>query len=67
MKVKFFPDTDTAHIEFSNHEVFETREINRDIFIDLDKDGNLVAVTIEHANSQADISEFSYQRISKSA
>jgi uncharacterized protein YuzE len=49
MNVKYFKDTDTALLEFSNQRVAETREINENIYIDLDADGNLVAMTIEHA------------------
>jgi len=67
MKVKYFPDTDTAYLEFSDHDVSETRDINEDIVIDLDKDGNLVGMTIEHAKAKSDFSEFSYQEVSKSA
>ena len=31
MKVKYFPDTDTAHVEFSTGEVQETKEISENI------------------------------------
>ena len=30
MKVKHFPDTDTALIEFTDREVYETKEIGND-------------------------------------
>jgi uncharacterized protein YuzE len=50
MKIEFFEDTDTALLEFSEHPVFETKEINENIYLDLDKDGNLIGMTIEHAN-----------------
>jgi len=63
MKIKYFPDTDTAHVEFTNNEVVETKEINENIYIDLDKDGNLVNMTIEHAKAKAGLSEFSYQEV----
>ena len=33
MKVKYFHDTGTALIAFSNHEVVETKEINENIYI----------------------------------
>ncbi len=49
MKIKYFSDTDTALVEFSRNEVAETKEINENIYIDLDGSGNLVAMTIEHA------------------
>ena len=41
MKIKFFRDTDTALLEFSESEVVETREINADVYVDFDRDGNL--------------------------
>ena len=41
MKVKYFHDTDTALVEFSEREVTETKEINENIYIDLDAFGNL--------------------------
>lgn len=63
MKVKYFPDTDTAHLEFSENAVSETQDINEDILIDLDEHGNLVGMTIEHAKAKANISKFSYQQI----
>lgn len=47
MRIKFFADTDTALVEFSDREVAETKEINENIYIDLDDSGNLVAMTIE--------------------
>ena len=63
MKVKYFPDTDTALIEFTDKEVFETKEISENIYIDLDKDGSLVGITIEHAKANAGLWEFSYQEM----
>ncbi|RKY07429.1 MAG: hypothetical protein DRP66_06745 [Planctomycetota bacterium] len=68
MKIKYFTDTDTALLEFSGHQVAQTKEINEDIYVDLDADGNLVNMTIEHAGRQANIAEIAYQQIeSKSA
>jgi uncharacterized protein YuzE len=46
MKVKYFQDTDTALLEFLDHEIAETLEINENIYVDLDADGNLVNMTI---------------------
>ena len=59
MKVKYFPDTDTAHVEFTENTVSETREISESIYIDLDGDGNIVNMTIEHAKVNAGLQEFS--------
>ncbi len=65
MKIKYFEDTDTALLEFSENPVFETKEINENIYLDLDKDGNLIGMTIEHAMSQANINEVSFQQINR--
>jgi len=65
VKVKYFNDTDTALIEFSNREVFETREISENIYIDVDAEGNIVNMTIEHAKSNAALWEFSYEEMDK--
>ena len=63
MKIKYFSNTDTALVEFSDRVVNETKEINENIYIDLDKSGNLVAMTIEHAREQASLPFISYEQI----
>ncbi len=55
MTVKYFRETDTALIEFSDRPVEETREISENIYVDLDKDGKLVSMTIEHAKASANL------------
>lgn len=57
MNVKYFRATDTALLEFSTRPVEETREISENIYVDLDKDGNLVSMTIEHAQQAASLPE----------
>ena len=63
MKIKYFEDTDTAQMEFSDHAVAETREINQDLYIDLDTQGNVVNMTLEHASVQTDMREIAFQRM----
>ncbi len=65
MKIKYFSDTDTALVEFSDRKVAETKEINENIYIDFDTSGNLVAMTIEHARKQASLPHLSYEQIEK--
>ena len=55
MNVKYFKDTDTALLEFSNAEVEETREMSENVYVDLDEAGNLVSMTIEHAATVASL------------
>ncbi|MCX7095768.1 MAG: DUF2283 domain-containing protein [Methylobacter sp.] len=61
MKIKYFEETDTALLEFSEHPIFETREVNENFYLDLDEDGNLIGMTIEHAMSRANIHDLSFQ------
>ncbi|MEW6245523.1 MAG: DUF2283 domain-containing protein [Nitrospirota bacterium] len=63
MKIKYFQDTDTLYIEFRAAEVSETRDLDENTQLDLDKDGNICAMTIEHARERADIPHFSFEQI----
>jgi len=65
MKVKYFPDTDTAHVEFTENSIEETKEISENIYIDIDVSGNIVSMTIEHAKENAGLKEFSYTEVSQ--
>jgi uncharacterized protein YuzE len=63
MRVRYFSDTDTALVEFTDNEVYETKEISENVYVDLDRNGGLVNMTIEHAKANAGLSEFSYQEV----
>ncbi|RLB75204.1 MAG: hypothetical protein DRH24_19990 [Deltaproteobacteria bacterium] len=63
MRVKYFYDTDTALMEFTDKEISETRELSENIYVDIDQDGNVVSMTIEHAKVNAGLWEFSYQEM----
>ena len=65
MKIKYFEDTDTALVEFAVHEVAETREISENVYVDLDAEGNLVSMTVEHAQEKANIHEVAYEQVIK--
>ena len=67
MRVKYFTDTDTALVEFTDNEVKETKEISENIYVDLDSKGNLVSMTIEHARSNARLQEFSFVEVADKA
>jgi len=67
MNVKYFKDTDTALLEFSTQPVDETRELSQNVFVDLDKDGNLVSMTIEHAARVAQFPQVSLEEIGANA
>jgi uncharacterized protein YuzE len=60
MKVTYFKDTDPAIVELNDVE--ETRELNENVYLDLDARGNLVSLTIEHARSQANLPEMLFSQ-----
>ena len=63
MKIRYFADTDTLYVELNDHLVVETREINENTLIDLDAEGNLVALTLEHARGVTNLDEFSLHQV----
>ena len=63
MKIKYFQDTDTLYIEFRPAEVTETKDLDENTLLDLDRNGNICGITVEHASERADIPKFSYEQI----
>ena len=63
MKVAFFSDTDTLYIEFKAGAVTDARDLDEDTLIELNDAGQVLAITIEHAQSRAEIPTFSYEQI----
>ena len=63
MKIKYFRDTDTLYIELCVAEVDETRELDENTLLDLDSEGRLCAMTIEHASERMAIPDFSYEQV----
>ena len=63
MKVRYFEQTDTLLIEFREAEVAETRDLDENTVLDLDRDGNICTITIEHASKRTDIPKFSFERV----
>ena len=55
MKVKYFKDTDTLYIEFRDLEIVESRDLDKNTILDLDGDGNICAITFEHASARTDV------------
>ena len=58
MDLKYFPDTDTLLINFTHKDIVETRDINENILVELDRDGQLVSMTVEHAKKHMDIRHY---------
>jgi uncharacterized protein YuzE len=63
MKIKYLRDTDTALLEFTEQQVAETREVSENVLIDLDEDGNLVSMTVEHASERARLPDVAIEEV----
>jgi uncharacterized protein YuzE len=63
MKIKYFKETDTLFIEFRPAQVKETKDLDENTLLDLDQDGNICAITVEHASERADIPHFSFEQV----
>jgi len=63
MKVKYFEDTDTLYIEFRDQEIAESKDLDENTVLDVDADGNVCAITFEHASKRTDISHLSVEGI----
>ncbi len=63
MRIKYFQDTDTLDIEFRTAQVAETKDLDEDTILDLDRDGNIRAITVEHARDRADFPRFSFEQV----
>jgi uncharacterized protein YuzE len=55
--------TDTLLIEFRNVPVAETRDFDENTLFDLDAEGNILSITIEHASTRTDAPAFSHKQI----
>ncbi len=63
MKIKYFQDTDTLYIEFRQVVVSESKDLDENILLDLDADGEICGMTLEHARERAEIPRFSFEQI----
>lgn len=63
MKIQYYAQTDTLHIEFRDVPVAETRDLDENTLLDVDADGNICAITVEHASERAGIPQFSYEQV----
>ena len=63
MKVQYFEDTDTLYIEFQGREISESRDLDENTLIDLDSEGNVCAITFEHASKRTDVSHLQVEGI----
>ena len=61
MKVKYFEDTDTLYIEFRDSTIAESRDLDENTVLDLDAEGNVCAITVEHASERTDVARLTVE------
>ena len=55
MKVQYFPETDTLYIEFRDRDIVQSKDLDENTVLDLDAEGNVCAITFEHASDRTDV------------
>ena len=63
MIVKYFEDSDTLYVQFNDRTVAQTKDLDENTTLDFDKNGHVVAVTLEHAKKFARVTDFSFERV----
>jgi uncharacterized protein YuzE len=63
MRLRYLADTDTLLIEFQDAPVAETRDLDENTVLDVDANGNICAITVEHASRRTGAPHFSYEQI----
>lgn len=56
MKISYFQDTDTLYIEFRAGDIAESKDLDENTLLDVDANGNVCAITFEHASQRTDVS-----------
>ncbi len=63
MTIKYFNNTDTLYIEFRAGDIAESRDLDENTILDIDRKGNICAITFEHASKRTDISRLTVEGI----
>lgn len=57
MKLHYYPETDSLYIELRSAPGTEVREIVEGLVVDLDDNGDVVGLDIDHASRKLDLSK----------
>jgi uncharacterized protein YuzE len=63
MKVRYFEETDTLYVELKDKEPTRTEELNDHVLLELDEEGKVVALTLEHVKKDEGKLGFSYETV----
>lgn len=63
MKVKYFEDTDTLYIGFRDSNIVESKDLDENTILDLNEEGDVCAITFEHASQRTDVRHLTVEGI----
>lgn len=63
MKFRYYPETDSLYIEFSENPSADSEEIAPNIVLDFDADKNLVGIDIDHASKIINLSRLEMESV----
>lgn len=63
MKMSYFNDSDTLYIEFRSSDIVDTKDLDENTTLDIDSNGDVVAITLEHASQRTDIGQLTLNGI----
>jgi len=63
VKIQYFKNTDTLYIEFRTGTIVESRDLDEDTVVDVDADGQICAITMEHAGDRTGVPHFTFEEI----
>ncbi len=63
MKLRYFKSTDTLYLELNAANICESKDLDENTLLELDADGNVCAITFEHASDRTDIQEVTLEGI----
>jgi len=61
MRIEYFEDTDTLQITFREGSIADTYDLDENTLIEVDADGQLVSMTLEHARGRTDLESLLYK------
>ena len=57
MKIEYYPETDSLYIDLSESNSANSVEVADGVVVDLDKNGNIVGIDIDHASKKLNLSQ----------
>jgi len=63
MKFHYYQDTDSLYIELSPKASVDSNEVSPGVVIDLDAEGRLVGIDVEHASKNVDLTRLEAESV----